>query len=81
MPRFIISVRELYCGDLRRGCQGIDSGFGVFLQPVPSQVEAMSAMVFVAVASGQDQGVEDGDAGTSEAIRSVMVRDGAETGV
>ena len=37
-------------------------------------------MEFVGVASGQDQGVEDGDVGTSEAIQSV-VRNGAETRV
>ena len=79
IPRFIINVRELYCSDLRGRCRGIDTGFGVFSQAVPSQVE-MSAMEFAGVASGQDQRVEDGDAGASEAIR-LVVRDSAETRV
>ena len=79
VPRFIVDVRELYCRDLRGRCQGIDTGFGMFSQAVPSQVE-MSAMEFAGIASGQDQRVEDGDPGTSEAIRSV-VRDNAETRV
>ena len=51
----------------------------MFSRAVSSQVE-MSALEFAGVASGQDQGVEDGGAGTSEAIQSV-VRDGAETRV
>ena len=79
VPRFIINVRELYCRDLRGRCQGIDTGFGVFSQAVSSQV-VMSAIEFAGVASGRDQGVEDGGAGTSEAIQSV-VRDCAETRV
>jgi len=33
MPRFIISIRELYHRDLRKRWQGIDTGFGVFSQP------------------------------------------------
>jgi hypothetical protein len=34
MPRFIISIRELYHRDLRNRWQGIDTGFGVFSQTI-----------------------------------------------
>ena len=54
MPRFIISVRELYDRDL-------DFGFGVLSQPTASRGEALSAIAFADVASGQDH--VEGDAG------------------
>ena len=76
LPRFIISVRELYDRDLRGHFQGIDSGFGVLSQPIASQNGALSAIAFADVAPGQDQVVE-GDADNSEAIRLEVVTDGA----
>jgi hypothetical protein len=72
MPRFIISVRELYDRDLRAPGQGIDSGFGVSSQPI----RVLSAIAFADVAPGQDQVVES-DTGYSEAIRLELVGDGA----
>ena len=75
MPRFIISVRELYDRDLRARWQGIDSGFGVLSQPIVSQNGAVSTIAFADVTPGQDQ-VEGGDADDSEAIQLEVVGDG-----
>ena len=73
MPRFIISVRELYDHDLRRRWQGIDTGFGMLSQPgVSSRNAAMSAIEFAEVAPGQPEGEVD----DSEAIRLEMLGDG-----
>jgi len=75
MPRFIISVRELYDRDLRARWQGIDTGFGVLSQPIASQNVALSATSFVDVATGPGQGQEqEGDA---EAIRPEELGDGS----
>ncbi|KAH0834771.1 hypothetical protein J3R83DRAFT_10369, partial [Lanmaoa asiatica] len=68
MPRFIISVRELHQRDPRRRCQGIDSGFGVLLQPIARDNAAVSAIALADVAPGQGQMVEGG-ADESEAIQ------------
>ena len=69
MPRFIISVRELYDRDLHGHFQGIDTGFGVSSQPVSSG----SAIEF---AAEQEQGqLAEGEADDSEVIRLEM-RDG-----
>jgi hypothetical protein len=74
MPRFIISVRELYDHDLHGRWQGIDTGFGVLSQPVFSGNAAVSAIQFADVVPGQD--LEEGEvADDSEAIRLEM-RDG-----
>ena len=75
MPRFIISVRELYDRDLRGCWQGMDTGFGMSSQPVSSGNEALSAIEFVA---GREQGqVAEGEVDDSEAIRlRVEMRDG-----
>jgi len=70
MPRFIISMRELYDRDLRGRWQGIDTGFGVSLQPVSSGNAAVSAIRFADVAP-----VQEGEVDNSEAIRLEM-RDG-----
>ena len=75
MPRFIISVRELYDHDLRARWQGIDSGFGVLSQSIVSQNGAMSTIAFADVAPGQDQVVE-GDADDSEGVRLEVVAEG-----
>jgi hypothetical protein len=71
MPRFIISVRELYDRDLRGGLQGIDTGFGVLSQSIASDNVVVSAIAFAGVASEQGQGqvVEDDEDDESEAIR------------
>ena len=73
MPRFIISVRELYDRDLRGRWRGIDTGFGVSSQPVFSG----STIEFADVAPGQGQGrVAEGEVDDSEAIRLDTLGDG-----
>ena len=74
MPRFIISIRELYDRDVRRRCQGIDTGFGVLSQPIASQNAAMSAIAFADSRPEQDQVVE-GDANESEEIQLETLED------
>jgi hypothetical protein len=76
MPRFIISVRELYDRDLRPRWQGIDSGFGVLSQPIVSQNGSVSAIAFADIAPGQEVVEGDSDAYDSEAIRLEVVGDG-----
>ena len=66
MPRFIISVRQLYDRDLRGREQGIDSGFGVSSQPIFSENTAVSAMEFAPGEVGQ---VAEGEVEDSEATR------------
>jgi hypothetical protein len=76
MPRFIISVRELYDRDLCGRWQGIDTGFGVLSQPVSGGNAAMSAIQFADVAPGQEEGeVAKGEVDDLEAIR-LELRDG-----
>ena len=73
MPRFIISVRELYDRDLRGRWQGVDTGFGVFAQTVSSGNVAMSAIQFADVAPGQKEGrVAEGEVDESETNRLEM---------
>ena len=73
MPRFIISVRELYDRDLRGRWQGIDTGFGVLSQPISNVNAAVSAIQFADVALGQEQGqAAEGEMDDSEAIRLEM---------
>ena len=74
MPRFIISVRELYDRDLRGRWQGIDTGFGVLSQPVSSGNAAVSAIHVADVAPGQE--VAEGEVDDSEAIQLEMRGDG-----
>ena len=68
MPRFIISVRELYDRDLRGRVEGIDTGFGVLSQPIASENAVVSAIAFADVVPGEDQVVE-GDENELEAVR------------
>jgi hypothetical protein len=75
MPRFIISVRELYDLDPSRRQQGIDTGFGVSSR-IDGQNAAMSAIAFADVTPGQDRAME-GDGNNSEAIRLEVVGGGA----
>ena len=49
MPRFIISIRELYDRDVRHGWKGVDSGFGVSSQPVDSENGVVSGIAFADV--------------------------------
>ena len=78
MPRFIISVRELYDSDLRGRWQGIDTGFGVSSQPISSGNAAVSAIEFADGLPGQEQGrLAEGDVDDSEVIRLEMLGDGA----
>jgi len=78
VPRFIISVRELYDRDLRGRWQGIDTGFGVLSQPVFSENAAVSAIVFTDVAPGQEQGqVAEGEVDDSELIQLGVLGDGS----
>jgi len=74
MPRFIISVRELYEHDLRGRWQGIDTGFGVHSQPTRENA-TVSAVVFLDVAPlGQTRIVAtEGDADELEAIRPKLL--------
>jgi len=74
MPRFIISVRELYDHDTCRQ-QGIDTGFGISSQ-LDGHNAAVSAIAFADVTPGEDQ-VMEGDGNDSEAIRLEAVGGGA----
>lgn len=76
MPRFIISVRELYDRLPRGRRQGIDSGFGVSSQPDISENAAVSAIAFAEVIPEEGQMVE-GEVGESDAIRLEAVGDDA----
>ena len=71
MPRFIISVRELYDRDSHGGWRGIDTGFGVLSQPIASEHTTVSEIVF---AAGQDE-IVDGRADDSETIELGVVGD------
>ena len=75
MPRFIISVRELYDHTKPGRQQGIDTGFGV-----PSHLDghnpAISAIEFADATPDEDQAME-GDGNDSEAIRLEVVGGGA----
>ena len=77
MPRFIISVRELYDHDLRARWQGIDTGFGVLSQPIASDNAVVSEIAFADVTRGQgrDQAVE-GDEDDEEAIQLEVLGNG-----
>ena len=77
MPRFIISVRELYDRDSRGRWQGIDTGFGVLSQSVASEDGAASTIAFAEVAPAQDQIMQaDQEDIDTEAIQLEVVSDG-----
>ena len=59
MPRFIISIRERYHSDNQNRWQGVDTGFGVLLQPISSGDAAVSVINFADVISEQE-GVDSG---------------------
>ncbi|KAG6377729.1 hypothetical protein JVT61DRAFT_14501 [Boletus reticuloceps] len=68
MPRFIISVRELYDSKLR--VHGIDTGFGALSHPISSGNAVVSSIAFADVTPDQ---VVEGEAVESEAIRPAEV--------
>ena len=71
MPRFIISMRELYDHDLCGHWQGIDTGFS------RSSHVSVSAIQFADAAPGQVEGqVAEDEVDESEAIRLEMLEDG-----
>ena len=72
MPRFIISVRELY--DHASGLHGVDTGFGALSQPIASQNIPMLVIAFAGVAPGQDQ-VTEGGGNESEPTRPEQLGD------
>ena len=77
MPRFIISMRELYDHDLWDRWQGIDAGFGVWSHPAVSENAVVSAIAFADANlwQGHGQVVVDG-AEDPEAIRLDVLGDG-----
>ena len=76
IPRFIISMRELYDHNGYSQQKGIDSGFGVLSQPTASPNVVMSAIAFAGVTfrQGESQVHEDG-ADDPEVIRPEIVGD------
>lgn len=60
LPRFIISIRELYDRQCHRHCQGIDTGFGVLSQLATDEDQVVSAIAFADAIQGQseDQALE-----------------------
>lgn len=76
MPRFIISVRELYDRDFRNRLYGIDTGFGVVSQLIASGNAGVSAISFADANPEEGQAV-DGNADDLEAIQLEVVGDSA----
>jgi len=72
MPRFIISIRELYDRDLRNRWQGIDTGFGVFSQTITSG-DAGASTIELEVISLEVGQVVESDTDDSEAIQLEVV--------
>jgi hypothetical protein len=62
MPRFVLSIRELYAKDIIRYCDGIDSGFGISsrVRNIAGRDTSVSAIVFAGGRSGPgDEGDEE----------------------
>lgn len=77
MPRFIISIRELYDRDLHNRWQGIDTGFGVLSQPAHDENTAVSTIAFAEAIPGQEQGqVAEGAKDDSPRIQLEVLGDG-----
>ncbi|KAN0080106.1 hypothetical protein V8E55_009672 [Tylopilus felleus] len=78
MPRFIISMRELYDRDCCSRWKGIDSGFGVLSQPTVSPNVVTSAIAFPDVTFRQGESlVGEGGADDPEVIQPETLGDGA----
>lgn len=73
VPRFVISVREMYDHELRGRCQGIDTGFGIGSQFSPDT--DLSAIAFADVAPGESPVVE-AEADVPETIQLEVIEDG-----
>lgn len=58
IPRFIISIRELYDRDLRGRWEGIDNGFGVISQPNANEIAVMSGIAFADTPQEEGQAVD-----------------------
>ncbi|KAN0097917.1 hypothetical protein V8E55_002363 [Tylopilus felleus] len=72
IPRFIISVREMYDRDLRHHVYGVDTAFGVLSRPTASQNTLVSAIAFVDIPPEEDQSVAEVD--ESEDIQLKVLR-------
>jgi len=68
VPRFILSLRELYDCDIDGRWGGIDTAFGGSSQPLSSRDVAASAIAFAGISLDEDPAVE-GRADDLEAIR------------
>jgi len=57
MPRFVLSIRELYTKDTLRCCDGIDSGFGISSRAknIAGHDTSVSGIVFAGSRSGSDE--------------------------
>ena len=69
MPRFIMSIRELYDRDHQDRCEGLDAGFSIFSQPSSSENQGVPAIA-------SNVGMGEGREGSSEVIELVRARDG-----
>jgi len=58
MPRFIISIRELYHRDLRNQYQGVDTGFGLHSQTLAFQKTSMTGVTFLDSEGATETGSE-----------------------
>lgn len=75
IPRFIISIRELYDGDIRGRLEGVDTGFGVLSQSDAVPNRTVSAMVFMDVNPACHPPAED-DMDDLDTISVQMVEEG-----
>ncbi|KAN0097473.1 hypothetical protein V8E55_001919 [Tylopilus felleus] len=79
MPRFVISMRELYDRDIQGRWEGIDSAFGVLSQPVASSDAHVPESTFGDVTSGQGEGqAVEGDTDPSEVIPLMVLGDAVD---
>jgi hypothetical protein len=71
MPRFIISMRELYDRDPRGRWKGIDSGFKIFPQPISGESAgtSMSVIPFVDIGPEGPSLIMEGATNEFEMIR------------
>ena len=78
LPRFMISIRELYDRDSHRDCQSIDSEFGILSRPATGENQTVPAIGLADVTLGQSAGqTMEGDAGNPEMVALEEIEDGA----
>jgi len=75
VPRFVVSLRELYDRDLEGRWLGTDIAFGMSSQSHSRRDAAVSAIAFAGLSSGESLAVER-DADGSEAIQLKVVEEG-----